>query len=156
MIKVNVIVKDKSWLRYIKNPDKYIKNKIKKIENNSFFKHKKTYYFTVLLSNSKEIKKLNKNFRKKNKSTDVLSFPFYYSKDLIKVTKQSKEIYLGDIIINFQKLKESNLALNFKNRFDELWIHALLHLFGFKHKKNSDYKKMNYLEKKFYKDIYND
>ena len=153
MIKVNVIVKDKSWLRYIKNPEKFIRNRIKKIERNSFFNNKKIYYFTLLLSNSKEIKILNKNFRKKNKITDVLSFPYYHAKELIKVIKHSKEVYLGDIIINFQKINESNASLKFKDRFDELWIHALLHLFGFKHKKDSDYIKMNYLEKKFYQNI---
>ena len=83
----------------------------------------------------------------------VLSFPYYHAKELIKVTKHSKEVYLGDIIINFQKINESNASFKFKDRFDELWIHALLHLFGFKHKKDSDYIKMNYLEKKFYQNI---
>ena len=40
---------------------------------------------------------------KKNKITDVLSFPFYKKKDLIKKLKKEKELYLGDIIINLPK-----------------------------------------------------
>ena len=57
-----------------------------------------------MLSENNEIKKLNKKFRKKNKTTDVLSFPFY-NKKLINKLKKKKEIYLGDIIINFNKIK---------------------------------------------------
>ena len=37
---------------------------------------KKNIYCTLLTFRNKEIKNLNKKFRKKNKSTDVLSFPF--------------------------------------------------------------------------------
>ena len=84
MIKVNVIIKDKKWLKFLKNPNNYLKNKIKKIQNNKFFIKNKIYHFSLLLSNSKEIQSLNKKFRKKNKSTDVLSFPFYDVKDLQK------------------------------------------------------------------------
>ena len=66
MIKINVIVKDKAWLKYIKNPENYLKNKIKKLQNEKFF-GKKKYSFSLKLSNTKEIKYLNKKFRKKNK-----------------------------------------------------------------------------------------
>ena len=41
-----------------------------------------------MLSGSKEIKKLNQKFRKKNKSTDVLSFPFYKKKELKQIKKK--------------------------------------------------------------------
>ena len=50
---------------------------------------------SLLLSNNKSIKKLNRNFRNKNKSTDILSFPFNNK------LKISKETYLGDIIISY-------------------------------------------------------
>ena len=45
---------------------------------------RKTILCTLLLSGNKEIKNLNKKFRKKNKSTDVLSFPFQTKKELKK------------------------------------------------------------------------
>ena len=63
----------------------------------------------MLLSNTKEIKKLNSKFRKKNKSTDVLSFPFYNKKNLKKKLKNEKEIYLGDIIINLNKIRQKKI-----------------------------------------------
>jgi len=77
MIKVNVIVGDKIWKKYVKKPDVYLKDKIKIIKNKDLFFKKKDLEFSLLLSNSVEIRKLNKKFRKINKTTDVLSFPFY-------------------------------------------------------------------------------
>ena len=64
MIKINVIVKNKTWLEYIKNPEIYLKKKLKIIQNDKFFKKKK-YVFSLKLSDGVEIKLLNKKFRKK-------------------------------------------------------------------------------------------
>ncbi len=147
MIKINVIVKDKNWFKFIKNPEIYLKNKIKKIQNDNFFKKKK-YSFSLLLSDTKEIKYLNKKFRKKNKSTDILSFPNLTKKNLQILAKANQEIYLGDIIINFKKMNTFSKDL-FRKHFNILWIHGLIHLFGYDHKKNTSYKKMNVIEKKF-------
>ena len=44
MIKINVIVKDKSWLKFIKKPEIYLKKKIKKIQNDKFFGKKKIFF----------------------------------------------------------------------------------------------------------------
>ncbi len=104
----------------------------------------------MLLSNSKEIKYLNKKFRKKNKSTDVLSFPFNTKKILKKEIKTEKEIYIGDIIINLSKIKSKRSLKNFKEEFDRLWIHGLLHLFGYDHKSKKGFQEMSRMEKKFY------
>ena len=146
MIKINVIVKDKNWLKFIKNPETYLKRKIKLIQSDNFFKKKK-YLFSILLSNTKEIKFLNKKFRKKNKTTDILSFPSQNKNDLKKLLRSNFEIYLGDIIINLKKINTSSKEL-FKKHLDVLWIHGLIHLFGHDHKKYNNYKKMNSIEKK--------
>ena len=104
----------------------------------------------MLLSGNKEIKYLNKKFRKKNKITDVLSFPFHEKKELIKKLKTEKEVYLGDIIINLGKINKKK-PKNFQIEFDRLWIHGLVHLFGHDHKKDKDFKKMHQVEKKYFK-----
>ena len=118
MIKINVIVKDKSWFKIIKNPEIYLKKKIKKIQNDNLFK-KKRYSFSLLLSSTKEIKLLNKKFRKKNKSTDILSFPNQTKKELEIVSKLNQSVYLGDIIINVRKINLSSkiLFISSSNRF---------------------------------------
>jgi probable rRNA maturation factor len=149
MIKINVLTTNKGWRRYIKNPNSFIDKKI-----NNFNKKNKNYekniiYCTLMLSNSIEIKKLNQKFRKKNKSTDVLSFPFYEKKKLLAKLKKDKEIYLGDIIINLSKIKNKKDISNFKSEFNRLWVHGLTHLFGYDHKREKDYKKMKIVEKSF-------
>ena len=147
MIKINVIVKDKNWFKFIKNPEAYLSRKIKKIQTDKFF-GKRKYQFSLLLSEAKEIKYLNKKFRKKNKTTDILSFPNQNKKELKMLSKLNLEIYLGDIIINFKQMNTSSKIL-FQRQFDVLWIHGLVHLFGYDHIKDANYKRMTAIEKKF-------
>ena len=148
MIKINVISNNKVWYQHLKNPERYIEDKIIKI-NRKYKKYKKKkIYCTLLLSGASEIKKLNKKFRLINKSTDILSFPFYEKNDFRKKLKTEKEIYLGDIIINFNMVVLKKNKLNFLDEFNKLWIHGLTHLFGYDHKKNKDFKVMIQFEKK--------
>ena len=149
MIKVNVITKNIDWYNYIKNPSSYIDRRINRLNTSSENFKNKSFYFTLLLSGEKQIKSLNKKFRKKNKSTDVLSFPFYTKKDLNKRMSKKNDIYLGDIIINLNKIIYKKKLKNFKTEFDNLWIHGLVHLFGYDHKREKDYLKMNNIEKKY-------
>ncbi len=151
MIKINVIVKDKTWLKFIKNPKIYLQRKLKKIQNDNFFEKNK-YSISILLSSSNEIKNLNKKFRKINKVTDILSFPNQTKNNLNILKKRNIEIYLGDIIINFKKMNTSSKS-KFKKHFDILWVHGLVHLFNYDHKKEIDYKIMNSIERKFIKKL---
>ena len=153
MIKINVITNNFNWYRFIKIPNNYIERKIKKLNFKNKNYKKNIIFCTLLLSNTKAIKKLNSKFRKKNKSTDVLSFPFYNKKNLKKKIKNEKEIYLGDIIINLNKIRSKKNIKNFKLEFDKLWIHGLVHLFGYDHKKEKDYRKMSVVEKNYLKYI---
>ena len=91
MIKVNVLTEEKSWSKKIKRKQKLFDKVCKNFPKNLQFPNKKAY-FTLLLSNNKRIKDLNRRFRKKNKHTDILSFPFE------KIERNLKEIYLGDIV----------------------------------------------------------
>ena len=135
MIKINVISNNAGWAKYLKRPDIYIEKRIKNLNQKNGKYKKKDIHCTLLLSGSSEIKKLNNKFRKKNKSTDVLSFPFYSKKKLEKKLKTEKEIYLGDIIVNLNKIKNKKNIKDFKLEFNKLWIHGLIHLFGHDHKK---------------------
>ena len=151
MIKVNIEVKNKSWNKKLKNPRRYFNKKLKKISKNiKFFKNRNTT-FTILLTNSLYMKKLNKKFRKKNKSTDVLSFPSFSQKKL-KVIKE-KKIYLGDIAASYEIIKSRVRNDNFLQEFDKVWVHGLLHLAGYDHIKNQDYYKMIKIEKRILNSI---
>ena len=149
MIKINTISNNETWKRYLKNPNIFIQNKVKKL-NKKFNNYKKNVmYCTLVLTGSNEIRKLNKKFRKKNKTTDVLSFPFYTKKEFKKKIKSDKEIYLGDIVINLSKVKKKGNKNNFVIEFNKLWVHGLVHLFGYDHKKDKDFYYMSKIEKKF-------
>ena len=113
MIKINVEVSSKPWFRKIKNPKKYFNKKLQKIEKAVKFFKNKNITFTILLTNSFKMKKLNHKFRKRNKTTDVLSFPSFSSKNLKLIKK--RKIYIGDIatsyeIINFRSKTTSRMG----------------------------------------------
>ena len=147
MIKVDVFIKNKNWKKKISNPQKYLNSRVKYLRNSISFLKNKKINFSIQLAGNKEIKLLNKKFRKKNKSTDVLSFQYNNLNTLRKLKK--KDIYLGDIILNYYKINKKS----FKQNFNKLWIHGFLHLVGHKHKKNNDYYKMNKLEKLIFSKI---
>ena len=148
MIKVNVLSEEKAWSKKIKKSQKFFDDICKKFPKKFRFLNKKAY-FTLLLSNNKRIKDLNRKFRNKNKHTDILSFPFEQKK------RNLKDIYLGDIIISFNYMnKPKNLNLKeFKQKTIKIFIHGFLHLIGYDHIKEKDYKKMLHVEQKFFRSI---
>ena len=147
MIKIDVFIQNKNWKKYISNPSRYIKSKSRLINSSFKFIKNKKLNFSILLAGGKEVRMLNKKFRKKDKTTDVLSFPFYKATDIRKL--KNRNVYLGDVILNFYKIDKKN----FKKDFNRLWIHGLLHLLGYKHYKDKDYYKMNRIEKLILKKI---
>ena len=148
MIKVSVFSEEKAWLKRLKNTDIFFKKICRAFPKKYKFSNKKVS-FSLLLSNNKNIKKLNKNFRNKNKSTDILSFPFN------KKIKFSKNSYIGDIIISYNfidKPKSQKLTV-FRDKLIKIFIHGFLHLLNFDHKKDKDYKKMLREEQRIYQSV---
>jgi len=84
---------------------------------------------TLRLTNDLEIQRLNRDFRKKDKPTDVLSFPYSY------IDPETGRNYLGDIIISIdtaiRQAEEHNFTLNQELAY--LAIHGTLHLLGYDH-----------------------
>ena len=151
MIKVNVEVNSKPWHKKIKNPNRYFGKKLKKISKIIPFFKKKNVTFTILLTNSLGIKKINKKFRKQNKPTDVLSFPFFSQKKFKHYRK--KNMYIGDIATCYEIINKRSKKTNLFLEFDKVWVHGLLHLIGYNHIKNKDYFKMCKIEKKIINSI---
>ena len=133
MIKANVILDHYKWKNKIKNPNFYFKKKLNKLNKISCFKKKKQE-FSVLLTSNKKMKSLNLKFRKKNKATDVLSFPLRFL--------EKKSEYIGDIAISFEIVNKRSKNSNFFIELDKMWIHGYFHLIGYDHKKIREFKKM--------------
>ena len=146
MIKVNVEINNKSWHKKIQNPKKYFLKKLNKIAKIVPIFKDKNIIFTILLTNSLNMKKLNKKFRKCNKSTDVLSFPFFSKRNL--KLKKFFFSYIGDIAMSFEIINIRSKKNNFFSEFDKVWIHGLLHLVGYNHVTTKDYLEMKSVEKR--------
>jgi probable rRNA maturation factor len=148
MINVDVFSESNLWSKKIKKKEFFFNTLV------SFFPKKyrfikKKVSLTILLSNNRNIKRLNKKFRDKNKSTDILSFPFEKKVNL------KKSSYLGDIVISYEFMDKSKKLdnLEFKDRVIKIFIHGFLHLLGYDHIKTKDFKKMLNEEEKIYKVI---
>ena len=150
MIKIEVLIKDKNWKKYLSNPNRYLNTQAKKINLKKYFKSK-LVNISILLTGNNDIKFLNKKFRKKNKTTDVLSFPNYDQNIIETKLKSQKNLYLGDIALNLYKIDKGKNK--FKSEFDKLWVHGLVHLMGYKHYKNKDFFKMKKIEDKIIKQL---
>tara|TARA_B100000989_G_scaffold33594_1_gene21467 strand:- start:3326 stop:3766 length:441 start_codon:yes stop_codon:yes gene_type:complete len=133
MIKIFVVVDYPKWKKKIKNLKEYFKFKQRKF-NKCFSSSKSIKEFTIFLTNNSKIQHLNKKFRKVNKPTDVLSFPLNI--------KLKKNIYLGDIAISYEIVNKRSQNTLFNHELDKMWIHGYLHLSGYDHVKNVDFKKM--------------
>ena len=148
MISIEVFSEEKAWSKKLRKKELFFKKICNLFPRKYRFPNKKIT-LTLLLSNNRCIKKLNKNFRNKNKSTDILSFP------LAKKTLISKKTYIGDIIIsyNYMNKPRSKNIKSFKEKVIKTFIHVFLHLLDFDHIRNRDYRIMLSEEEKIYKSV---
>ena len=148
MIKINVFSEEKAWSQKLKNKEIFFKRICSSFPKKYKFQNR-NMSISLMLSNNKNIKKLNKSFRNKDKSTDVLSFPFDNKK--IKY----KGNYLGDIIMSYNYMdnsKSKNLKI-FKEKVTKTFIHGFLHLLGYDHIRYNDYKKMIKAEENIFRSV---
>ena len=155
MVKVNLVIEDKNWKSRYPKVNFFLTKSIKKILLSIFPSRTIAFEISILLTGTKNMKKLNKKFRKINKDTDVLSFPAeeknFFKKDL----KLKKKVYLGDIALSYQYIEATIKKQNtsFDDYFKKMLIHGVLHLIGYEHDSFTKYKKMNLLEQKIIRSI---
>src|SRR3989338_8013720 len=107
---------------------------------------------SLALVDKPEIKRLNRIYRRKNRVTDVLSFAEIDALAFIPHRRQSKSQakFLGEIILCYplivQQAKTRRVTI--ENELKRLFVHAVLHLLGYDHKKSRDAKAMEARESK--------
>ena len=148
MISISVFSNERAWAKRLKKKELFFNKICNAFPKKYQFLNKKVS-LSLLLSNNHNIKKLNKNFRNRNRPTDVLSFPFK------KKVKISKKTYIGDIIISYNFMNKPRLQniKSFKKKVIKTFIHGYLHLLGFDHIKDKDYRRMVSEEEKIYKSV---
>lgn len=143
MISIDITLKSKKWQQE-KNIEKLIEKicqtlipltDLKKILKKDF-----ELELSILLVSDAQIKKINQEFRQKNKPTNVLSFPaldenLLRQSGIKKAVGKSDYLLLGDIIISYESVKKESLAQkkHFHDHLTHLILHSILHLIGHDH-----------------------
>ena len=155
MVKVNLVIENKNWKSRYPKVNLFLTKSIKKILSSIFPSRATVFEISILLTGSKNMKNLNKKFRKINKDTDVLSFPAEEKNFFKKNFTLKKKLYLGDIALSYQYIeaiiKKKNIS--FDDYLKKMLVHGVLHLIGHEHDSFKKYKKMNLLEQKIIKSI---
>lgn len=142
-----ILIKNK--LKKIKINEAQIKSNVKKILANLGYDD---FDLNILFTTNNTIKKYNKEYRNKDKATDILSFPFYDTLkpgEKIKAKNKDEEI-LGDIIISLEfckKYSEKN-KLKFNDYLLRIIVHGIAHLLGYDHLTDKQFEQMKKFEKK--------
>lgn len=108
---------------------------------------------TVTLTNDKSIKVLNRDYREKDKPTNVLSFPMW--ENMAEIPNGAGSIPLGDIIIAFETIQREAIEQEktLADHFTHMLIHGFLHLLGYDHMNEADANAMESLEIKILKKL---
>jgi len=156
MISIDVVTKSKKW-SVEKDIENFVDKTCKKIipftDLKKILKKDLTLELSVSLVCDAQIKKINSQFRGKNKPTDVLSFSAL-DEELIrkiglkKAVEPCKHLFLGDIVISFEVTKKESLAQKkkFEDHLTHLILHSILHLIGYDHEDQKMAKIMEGLE----------
>lgn len=114
-------------------------------------------YIAITLTTPEEIRKINKQFRKIDKETDVLSFPIFEKKDIEMLRKNSEPVdkdmpqdVLGDIIISIKRVEEQakEYGHSVERELAYMVVHGFYHLMGYDHMNNEEKKAMREKEEK--------
>lgn len=100
--------------------------------------NKKDYYISILITNNESIKEINKEYRKKDTPTDVISFAYNETENIGEIE------VIGDIIISYERVLEQAKDYNhsIEREFYYVLVHGLLHILGYDHIENEDRIKM--------------
>lgn len=103
---------------------------------------------TVLLTDDKELKSLNKKFRGQNKPTNVLSFPCFEPEELVDIKQLPAPVMIGDIALALETIMEESVqqSKTIDDHVTHLVVHGLLHLLGYDHEVDEDAQAMEALE----------
>lgn len=149
-VNIDLLIQDKSWKSHKEINQNLMEDVFRLVIN-----HLKIpicdniVEISVNLTNDENIRTINKNYRRRDKSTNVLSFSLYDKKsnvinDFLKLPCMS----LGDVIFSFDTIKEEaeEQGKNFTDHFIHMLVHSYLHLFAYDHMKDKERKDMETME----------
>lgn len=150
----NIIIQDSRWEKAADEYSKLCSKIFTEMNQELDLDWEGELELSLKLTDDDELMDLNSSFRGKEKSTNVLSFPSQtLHKGDLSEFKESKQLYLGDVAISYDKVQiESNkYDIKFENHLAHLILHSILHLLGYDHVDDKDAFEMEGLEKKILK-----
>lgn len=161
MIHIDIVCKSKKWHAFANYEQEITQICQRLIALTDLKQLKETELeLSVSLVSNLQIKKINTEFRHKEKATNILSFPAldeYLIREigLKKLIKNDPYLFLGDIIIAYETVVKESLAQkkNFTNHLTHLILHSILHLIGYDHEDEKMAQEMEKLEIKILKKL---
>lgn len=139
-MQIDISCEEPRWLKNGTPPHPAITMALKEAASSTGF-DKGEYEVSVVLTNDQRIRQLNAKYRKKDKPTNVLSFP------------QDHEILLGDIILSYETIQREaeEQQKSFLHHLQHLCVHGFLHLLGHDHEEDEEAEEMEACEIKICK-----
>ena len=149
MIKVSFNVDEPFWAKEMPLFRKNILKAAKETLNTAYQSKKNNLEVSFLLTSDSNIRLLNKNYRNKDKSTNVLAFPMNQN-------TFGEDYIVGDVVISLQRILSESKKLKIQKYkyLSKITIHGVLHLLGFDHKSSKQHEEMNRMEQKVFKKIF--
>ena len=147
MTKIRYNIEDMGWKKHFPHFKKYIGQAVNETLKQMDIKIDEDIVVSIFLTSNNEIKKLNNQYRNKNKPTNVLSFPMQSTSDGIYL--------LGDIVLSNQTLLKESIEQKVKkyDHLSKMTIHGMLHLLGYDHNTEKKFKRMNKFENIIFNNI---
>lgn len=95
---------------------------------------------SVTFVDNEGIRKLNRNYRKIDKPTDVLSFPLFDFEGEGDAMTDELDDMLGDIVISLERAaaQAEEFGHSFEREVAFLTVHSMLHLLGYDHETSEE------------------
>ena len=149
-INIDLLIQNKSWKKQKDINLNLMEDTFKAVYNHLKVPIcKRNIEVSITLSDDKNIRVLNKEYRHKDKSTNVLTFSLYNNKkDIFRDMETLPVMCLGDMVFSYETIEKEAEEQNktFKNHFTHMLIHSYLHLFAYDHIKVKERKEMESIE----------
>ncbi len=141
---------EQEWKKHNLPSKKHFFNLLESAKKEIGINDKINFIINIYFANDKIIQEYNSKFRKKNKSTNVLSFGQISNKQQLQsVFKNTQIFYLGEIVLSFETIKKEakEIKKTFKQHLNHMIVHAILHLFGYDHIQDDEAEEMEAIER---------
>lgn len=134
---IDIAIRNRNWRRRVPGLDSFIPKILKSALRGAGWPALQAVELSILLADDATIQELNRDWRQKDKPTNVLSFPQHETP--LKLKPSPMPVILGDIAMAYQTLgrEAKGEGKTFEAHFAHLLVHGLLHLLGMDHERST-------------------